>query len=51
MNRLFWLLLVSFTIIWYLVVTALVAYRGASDIRKMLGEFKKEKHIADSQKL
>lgn len=37
MENWFWLILCSLTIIWYVVVTAIVAFRGANDIKEMIG--------------
>ncbi len=34
--KLFWLLIVIVSIIWYSTVTVLVAFKGAIDIREML---------------
>ncbi|MCB0685595.1 MAG: hypothetical protein KDC53_03690 [Saprospiraceae bacterium] len=36
----FWLIVFSLTIIWYLVVTILVAWKGFGSLRTMLNEFK-----------
>ncbi len=32
----FWTLVVAFTVLWYLLITVLVAYRGGRDIRQMI---------------
>ena len=38
----FWLVLIGVTLIWYALVTTLVAIRGGSDIMRMLEEYKEE---------
>ena len=42
MKHWFWLVVISVTLIWYIVVTALVAFRGWKDIRHMLNDLKEE---------
>ena len=39
----FWLLLYCFIIIWYLLVTIFVTFRGAQDIRKMIANERNKK--------
>lgn len=39
MKHWFWLALIGITLLWYVVVTIFVAFRGAKDIRHMLHEF------------
>lgn len=36
MEHWFWLILCSLTLIWYVAVTAIVAYKGAYDIKEMI---------------
>jgi hypothetical protein len=38
----FWTILCFVTIIWYIIVTAIVAYRGAKDIKNMIESLKEK---------
>jgi hypothetical protein len=49
MLKLFWLILVMFTLGWYLIVTWIVAIKGYGDIRKML-ESLSEANDVDNEK-
>lgn len=42
MEHWFWTLLCALVLIWYFVVTIVVALRGGTDIRKMLAKWKQE---------
>ena len=42
MMYLFWTFLCFITIIWYIVVTAIVAYRGGKDIKNMIKSLKEK---------
>lgn len=38
----FWSLFVLLVLIWYILVTAIVAYRGGKDIRNMIHDLEKQ---------
>jgi hypothetical protein len=40
----FWTILTFAVIIWYIVVTAIVAYKGSTDIKNMLKKLEDEKN-------
>ncbi|WP_422083572.1 hypothetical protein [Ulvibacterium sp.] len=42
MEHWFWTILCFLVLVWYLVVTIVVALRGGTDIKKMLGKWKRE---------
>ena len=42
MDYLFWTIVCFATIIWYAVVTAIVAYKGGADIKSMFSELKND---------
>jgi hypothetical protein len=44
MAHIFWTVLCFATIIWYIVVTAIVAYKGGIDIKNMLNKLEDEKN-------
>ncbi len=43
MGHIFWTVLCFGTITWYIVVTAIVAYKGSIDIKNMLSKMEDEK--------
>jgi len=42
MEHWFWTLICALVVIWYAIVTLIVAFRGGIDIKKMLGKWKQE---------
>ena len=38
----FWTILCFVTVLWYIIVTAIVAYRGAKDIKNMIQSLKEK---------
>lgn len=42
MEHLFWTIFCFFFILWYIIVTALVAFKGGFDIKDMLEKLNKE---------
>lgn len=50
MLKLFWLILVMFTLGWYLIVTWIVAIKGYSDIRKMLASLSEANDVDNEKK-
>lgn len=48
MQHLFWTILCFATIIWYILVTAIVAYRGGIDVKNMLRDMDEEGKNRDS---
>ena len=49
MKHWFWLILVTLTSIWYVLITMVVAFRGAGNIRDMLFNMKQEKKTDNQQ--
>lgn len=49
MKHLFWTIFCFSTILWYIVVTVIVAFKGGSDIKNMLKELGKEAEDHNSE--
>lgn len=43
MGHIFWTILCFATIIWYIIVTVIVAYKGGIDIKNMLSKMEDDK--------
>ncbi len=41
MEHWFWTLLSAIILVWYIVVTAIIAFKGSGDIRRMIEKKKK----------
>ena len=50
MQHLFWTISSFAIIVWYLVVTAIVAFKGGSDIKNMLKELDSEAEALNTKK-
>ena len=47
-NHWFWLSIVGGTLVWYVIITAVVALRGYKDIRTMLKGFRSSEERSES---